>query len=71
MRVVVNDIDVTNKDLSAYKDILSQYTNRDSNMIDKVLVYLQYFDAASAVKACKAMNGRFFAGKSLKATLSE
>ena len=63
--VTIDDIDVTNDTLDSYNNNVS----KNIGSSPKVLVYLHYKEASSANKAQSAMNGRFFAGLTIKATL--
>jgi hypothetical protein len=63
--VTIGDIDVTN-------DTLESFTDKHRSKLctsSTVLVFLHYNEAASANKAQSSMNGRLFAGLTIKATL--
>lgn len=71
VQVRIRDIDVTKMDLKTFQNAIRTPDSIAPIEYAEVKVFLYYHEKTSAIKACQAMNGRFFAGKTIKATLVE
>jgi hypothetical protein len=67
LKILLNSIDITKVSLAEYNVMQTKMSSIPEGK--DIFVLLYYNDVASALKASTSMNGRYFAGKTLKAVL--